>query len=358
MTVFPSAKPSSAAVPNELFDPKALAHRALAGPPFTKEEMLALLRDPEDPEVLHILCRAAHLVRLKVFGNVLVLRGIIEFSNICRNDCLYCGLRRSNRNLVRYRMDEEEIFAAVERAIRMGFRRIVLQSGEDGAWHPDRLVRLVREIVTRYGVVLTLSVGELPFEAYRRLMDAGAYRYLMRHETSDPELYARLHPGTSFGVRREHLYTLKSLGYATGPGMMVGLPGQTLESLVDDVIFMRELRAEMAGVGPFIPHPETPLRDAAPGSPILTLKMVALTRLNLPETHLPATTALRVAFRDNPHLPLLCGPNVVMPDVTPPRWKVHYDLYPGKTKADLVDDGENVYAYWERQAAEVGLVVD
>lgn len=333
------------------FTAEELVKRSFSGPPLTREEILCLLRAGE--EEAEILFAAADRVRAKVFGPVVHLRAVIEFSNFCRNNCLYCGLRRENRRLSRYRMTAREMIRAAEEAASQGFKTVVLQSGEDPYWTPKRLAEVVKEI-KKLGVAVTLSVGELTYEDYAFLREAGADRYLLRHETADPSLFAQLKPDSSLARRRQCLEWLKELGYETGAGCMVGLPGQSLESLAEDVLFMRELQVEMAGIGPFIPHPDTPLGKASPGSPFLTLKVLALTRLCLPYANLPATTATGVAQKGGREAALLCGANVVMPDVTPHHYRLLYQLYPGKAQAD---PHPNAFAYWQERLWALGRTV-
>ena len=262
-------------------------------------------------------------------------------------------MRRDNTRLVRYRMQEEELLAAARRAVELGFRTVVLQSGEGPWWSPRRLAGVIKEIKS-WGVAVTLSVGELEYRDYLLLKEAGADRYLLRHETADPLLFAQMKPDTTMEKRQRCLWWLKELGYETGAGCIVGLPGQTLESLVEDLLFMQELQPEMAGIGPFIPHPDTPLAQAPPGSPLLALKVLALTRLILPGANLPATTATAVASRGGREAALLCGANVVMPDITPLSLRVHYEIYPGKGQADLEKDP---YRYWQEKLESLGRVV-
>ncbi|MGO0122839.1 [FeFe] hydrogenase H-cluster radical SAM maturase HydE [Desulfothermobacter acidiphilus] len=327
-----------------------LVQRALSSSPWEREEMLWFLREDEGNELLRA---AADRVREKIFGPVVHLRAIIEFSNFCRNNCLYCGLRRDNRRLARYRMSEAELLEAAAAAVAQGFKTIVLQSGEDPLWPPQRLAPVVQEIKS-LGVAVTLSVGELTYEDYALLRRAGADRYLLRHETSDPELFARLKPDSSLARRLQCLAWLKDLGYETGAGCMVGLPGQSMESIAEDILLMKELEVEMAGIGPFISHPDTPLGQEPPGSPLLALKVVALARLHLPYSNLPATTAAGVAQERGREAALTWGANVVMPDVTPHRYRLLYQLYPGKAEVDAT---ANAFDHWQQRLLELGREV-
>ncbi|KUK41248.1 MAG: Radical SAM domain protein, partial [Clostridia bacterium 62_21] len=254
---------------------KAIKTHALA-----REEIIFLLR--AEGEEAGALFRAADALRAEYLGNPVHLRAIIEFSNYCVRNCLYCGLRRDNRRLARYRMTAEEILAAARRARFEGYRTIVLQAGEDPAYETAELARLVYRMKTELDVAVTLSLGDLKRDAYRELRAAGADRYLLKHETSDPLLFARLRPGTTLADRVKRLHWLRELGYQVGSGNIVGLPGQTMDTLADDILLLKELDVEMAGIGPFIPHPETPLAACPPGSLELTLKVLAVTRLLLP----------------------------------------------------------------------------
>ncbi|MCL6610772.1 MAG: [FeFe] hydrogenase H-cluster radical SAM maturase HydE [Peptococcaceae bacterium] len=282
------------------------------------------------------LFRAAGRVRRAKVGDAVHLRAIIEFSSHCRNNCLYCGLRRDNRRLPRYRLDEGEIMSAVDKAAAMGFRTVVLQSGEDPLYSGPYIAGLVEKIKRRRGVAVTLSLGQRSREDYRIWREAGADRYLLKHETSDEELFRCLKPGSSLQARLECLHWLKELGYQAGSGNMVGLPGQSLDSLAGDILLMRELETDMAGIGPFLPHPDTPLKEAAAGSLELTLKTLAVARLCLPRAHLPATTALGTLAPGGRKAALTCGANVIMVNFTPPEVRDRYLIYP--QKADITDE--------------------
>ena len=280
---------------------------------------------------------AADRVRKKYLGNEIFLRGIIEFSNYCRRKCLYCGIRAPNPSISRYRMEPDEIIDRAGLIAEKGIKTVVLQSGEDPHYMPDIMTYMIRKI-KRFDVAVTLSLGEWPEEYYRIWKDAGADRYLMRHETACEELYERLHPDDTFRNRRRHLYILKRLGYEVGAGCMVGLPNQKVEDLAKDLIFMRELDADMVGIGPFISHPGTPLRNERSGDLITCLKMIALTRLFIPTTNIPATTAMDAIHPRGRELALKCGANVIMPNMTPKPYRTKYDLYPGKVSNFNSDD--------------------
>ncbi len=271
----------------------------------------------------------ANEVREKYVGKHVYIRGIIEFSNYCFQNCLYCGLRRDNKNLNRYRMSLEEIIQRAHLIASFGIKTVVLQSGEDFYYTKDDITYLVEEI-KKLGVAITLSLGERSFEEYRIWKEHGADRYLMRHETANPELYAALHPNDSFETRKAHLFYLKELGYETGAGCMVGLPNQTAYDLALDIAFLKELDADMIGIGPFIPHPDTPLASAKGGDLKTTLKMIALARIAVPTANIPATTALGTIDPFGRELGLKWGANVIMPNMTPNPYRPNYSLYPGK----------------------------
>lgn len=329
------------------WDQAGLRKRVWSGEGFSKAEIAALLGGAAASEVLF---GVADQVRAEFVGPVVHLRALIEFSNYCRNNCLYCGLRRQNKFLPRYRMAPEEIFRVAQAAAAYGFRTVVLQAGEDGGFPPRLLAEVVRELKA-LGLTVTLSVGELSREEYALLREAGADRYLLRHETADRKLFAKLKPDTTFERRYQCLLWLQELGYETGAGCIVGLPGQTKGSLADDILLMLGLKVPMAGIGPFIPHSATPLRDASPGSLELTLRVLALTRLVLPTANLPATTATSVAARGGREAALRAGANVIMVNVTPSVYRRHYAIYPGKWQ---VDKSVDPFAYWRERLKELG----
>lgn len=297
------------------------------------------------------LFAAAREIALARFGSSIYVRGLIEFTNFCRNDCLYCGIRRSNLHAARYRLTQEEILACCARGHELGFRTFVLQGGEDPYFTDDRVVELARAVKSAWpDCALTLSIGEKSAETYRRFREAGAARYLLRHESANPAHYARLHPAAqTFAARRSCLCELKAAGFQTGAGMMVGTPWQTTDDLAEDLLFLRELQPEMAGIGPFIPHHDTPFRDIPAGSVEQTLVMLALTRLMLPRVLLPATTALGTAAGDGRERGILAGANVLMPNLSPPGNRKNYMLYDNKI-SDGDEAAENLRALKERIA--------
>jgi len=275
------------------------------------------------------LYRQADRVRHDAIGDEVHLRGLIEFSNFCRNDCMYCGIRRSNRHVQRYRMTDEELVETARRAVALGFQTIVLQSGEDLHFDQARLCRIIEQI-KRHDVALTLSVGERDYTDYKAFRDAGADRYLLRIETTDTDLYHRLNPGMSWQRRHECLLMIRELGYELGSGIMVGQPGQTIASIADDLLYLKDIGIDMAGIGPFIPHPDTPLAAEAGGTLELALRTMAVMRLLMPDINIPATTAMESLHPQGRIMALKAGANVVMPNVTEGEYRRLYELYPGK----------------------------
>jgi len=302
--------------------------RLIEGKRLTREDALDILA-ARTPQTQALLAREANDTRNKIYGTDVYIRGLIEFTNICRNNCLYCGLRRDNTNAQRYRLSEDEILACCEAGYALGYRTFVLQGGEDPLYGPDRIESLVSRIRAGYpDCAITLSVGEAPREVYETWFRAGANRYLLRHETANEAHYRRLHPaGMSFANRIRCLYDLKNIGYAVGCGMMVGSPGQTAECLADDLLFMQELQPDMVGIGPFIPHCDTPFRDEPAGSFELTLYLLSVIRLMLPEVLLPATTALGTIDPLGRERGIQAGANVCMPNLSPADVRKKYALY-------------------------------
>ena len=315
--------------------PSELIAKAAATRSLSRGELIELLSDDDCNEALFA---AADDIRRRYVGDGIHLRALIEFSNICRNNCCYCGLRRDNRNIKRYRIDADTIFNLAEYAARnMGLKTIVLQSGEDMFFDREKLCDIIRRIKT-LDVALTLSIGEKTAAEYKAYKAAGADRFLLRIETTDRDLYHRLDPGMNWQNRRRCLADIAAAGLEVGSGVMVGLPGQTIESLADDILFFREINADMIGIGPFIPHPDTPLKDAAGGTLEMSLKVMALTRLLLPNINIPATTAMETLAPDGQTKALQAGANVIMPNVTLTQYRRHYELYPGKSTTNYTPD--------------------
>lgn len=297
-----------------------------------KDEFVELIRAYKDPEAVEALKTRAVELRKKYYGDQVFTRGLIEFTNYCKNDCYYCGIRRSNQNAQRYRLTEEDILECCRQGYELGFRTFVLQGGEDGFFTDDRIVQIVRKIKEQYpDCALTLSIGEKSEESYRAYREAGADRYLLRHETADPRHYMRLHPLEMSGENRKScLRILKKLGYQTGAGFMVGSPLQTVDDLVEDFLFLKELDPEMVGIGPFIAHQDTPFCNERSGTLDDTLFYLALLRLMLPNVLLPATTALGTIHPRGREMGVLSGANVVMPNLSPVSVRKKYMLYDGK----------------------------
>ena len=298
---------------------------------LSDEELLALIT-MEDREADRYLARRAVAVRDRVYGKEVFIRGLIEFTNYCRNDCNYCGIRRSNRNCSRYRLTQEQILGSCEAGYDLGFRTFVLQGGEDPWFTRERITELVRAIKGKFpDCALTLSVGEKDRETYQEWFDAGADRYLLRHETADSDHYRLLHPKElSLENRMRCLRDLKEIGYQTGCGFMVGSPGQTPEMILRDLRFIQEFRPQRVGIGPFIPQKDTMYRESHAGSAALTLRLLAILRLMLPDVLLPATTALGTVLGDGRQQGMLHGCNVVMPNLSPEDVREKYALYDNK----------------------------
>ena len=286
----------------------------------------------QDAEAEALLAQRAAAVRQQVYGRDVFIRGLIEFTNYCRNDCFYCGIRRSNACAQRYRLTREEILACCRAGYGLGFRTFVLQGGEDPFFTTERLAELVRAIKRAYpDCAVTLSVGEKDRATYQAWFDAGADRYLLRHETADEGLYRRLHPEElSLQNRMRCLRDLKDIGYQVGCGFMVGAPFQTPEMLLKDLRFLQAFQPHMAGIGPFIPHRDTPFRDCPPGTAQMTLRLLAIIRLTLPHVLLPATTALGTVQSDGRQRGMGYGANVVMPNLSPLSVRKKYALYDNK----------------------------
>lgn len=292
---------------------------------------------------------AADLIRMKSVGDTVHLRAIIEFSNICGRQCRYCGLNVNNAEIPRYRMTHDEIIAAAQKAVSAGYRTIVLQSGEDSFFTRERIGRIVEDIKAikppdgsgLKSVAITLSCGELDRTDYEYLRERGADRYLLKHETANAKLYDELHPCGTLKSRVACLRTLKQLGYETGSGFMIGLPGQTIESIADDLLLLKDIGCDMAGIGPFISNPKTELAGAPDGDPELARRAVAIARLLLPEANLPLTTSLSVLSEKDKNRanPFSFGANVVMKKVTPDEYKAAYEIYPAELgKTDVLND--------------------
>ena len=293
---------------------------------FSRNDIIEILKDDSNNDWLFSL---ADKTREEYVGDEVHLRGLIEFSNICKRQCKYCGLRCEDKFIDRYRISKENIISYAEHAVNMGYKTIVLQSGEDEYYNTDLMCEIIAGI-KKLGVALTLSIGEKTYEEYKAFKEAGADRYLIRIETTDKTLYNQMHPNMDFDNRVRCLENLGRLGYEVGTGCLVGLPNQTIESLADDILFFKEINADMVGIGPFIPHPHTPLKDSATGSFTLALKVMALTRILLKDINIPATTAMETLNPNGRIIALQSGANVVMPNVTTTEYRAKYEIYPNK----------------------------
>ncbi len=310
---------------------RALVDRLCAGEHLTEPEYAALVAG-RDGEAAARLRERAVAVRRSIYGDAVFTRGLIEISSFCKNDCLYCGIRRSNANAQRYRLTGEEILLCAQEGYRLGFRTFVLQGGEDGYYTDSVLWDIIRALKRRFpDCAVTLSLGERSLDSYRALRQAGADRYLLRHETADRAHYGALHPREmSFDNRMRCLQDLRTLGYQVGCGFMVGSPGQTPETLAKDLAFVAAFQPDMCGIGPFIPHRDTPFRDRPAGSVELTCFLLSVIRLLCPAVLLPATTALGTLHPQGRELGIQSGANVVMPNLSPLSVRKKYALYDNK----------------------------
>ena len=299
----------------------------------------------------------AREIAVRRFGKKIYFRGIIEFTNICGSDCLHCGIRRSNHKVSRYRLEPDDILKCCREGYENGFRTFVLQGGEDPFYNDEQMCGIISGIKHLYpDCAITLSIGERSRESYQALYDAGADRYLLRHETAEEEHYAKLHPeNQSFENRMRCLKELKEIGYQTGCGMMVGTPHQTPKGLASDMLFLSEFRPEMVGIGPFLPHKDTPFREEPHGSVRTTLFALALSRILLPQALLPSTTALGTVEADGRQRGVLSGCNVIMPNLSPLKVREKYMLYDNKIGTDLT--AAQSIASLRKQMEEIGYEV-
>lgn len=318
------------------------------------DKLLALIRGTELDDML---ASEADKVRRRIYGNDVYIRGLIEISNYCKNNCYYCGIRCGNSLVKRYRLDKDEILSACEEGYELGFRTFVLQGGEDPHFTDEVICSIVSEIRHRFpNCAITLSLGEKPRDSYKAYYDAGANRYLLRHETADEAHYAMLHPeGMSLAERKRCLFDLRDIGFQTGSGFMVGSPYQTAENLMSDLRFLMQLKPDMVGIGPFLVHKQTPFADRENGSLTLTLRMISILRLIFPYALIPATTALSTIAPRGRELGLMRGANVVMPNLSPIRVRELYKLYENKicTKEESAQSLELL----KRQVDSIGYKV-
>ncbi|MFR4032208.1 MAG: [FeFe] hydrogenase H-cluster radical SAM maturase HydE [Anaerostipes sp.] len=298
---------------------------------LTRGEFITLIKE-RDEENASYLASLAREEAVKIYGNGVFPRGLVEFTNYCKNNCYYCGIQGSNQHANRYRLSKDEILSACENGYQLGYRSFVLQGGEDPHYSDDVMVPIVSEIRKRYqDCAITLSLGERSKESYQKLYDAGADRYLLRHEAATPELYQKLHPESlSLENRIQCLWNLKEIGYAVGTGFMVGAPYQTVENLVDDLLFIQKLDPQMVGIGPFVPHHDTKFKDYPSGTVELTTYLTSILRLMNPHLLLPATTALGTIDPHGREKGILAGANVVMPNLSPVAVRKDYSLYDNK----------------------------
>lgn len=298
---------------------------------LTRGEFITLIKE-RDEENASYLASLAREEAVKIYGNGVFPRGLVEFTNYCKNNCYYCGIQGSNQHANRYRLSKDEILSACENGYQLGYRSFVLQGGEDPHYSDNVMVPIVSEIRKRYqDCVITLSLGERSKESYQKLYDAGADRYLLRHEAATPELYQKLHPESlSLENRIQCLWNLKEIGYAVGTGFMVGAPYQTVENLVDDLLFIQKLDPQMVGIGPFVPHHDTKFKDYPSGTVELTTYLTSILRLMNPHLLLPATTALGTIDPRGREKGILAGANVVMPNLSPVAVRKDYSLYDNK----------------------------
>lgn len=286
----------------------------------------------EDESMNETLSNKADAIRRNIYKDHVYVRGLIEFSNFCKNDCFYCGIRRSNKNVERYRLTPQEIIDCADIGYKLGFRTYVMQCGEDNYYTDDMIVDIVKNIKAMHSdTAVTLSLGEKSYDSYKRFYDAGADRYLLRQETSDPTHYSKLHPvNMSFENRRQSLWQLKEIGYQVGGGFMVDSPYQTTEHLIKDLRFLQELEPDMIGIGPYLSSKDTPFRDFDDGSFTKTLRLVSILRILFPYALIPATTALGTIHPLGREMGLKAGANVLMPNLSPTMYRKQYQLYDNK----------------------------
>ncbi len=301
---------------------------------LTRDEFAYILKNASEgasEEDCEYLFEQARKVSHKYFGNKIYIRGLIEVSNYCKNDCYYCGIRRSNKNAHRYRLTKEEILSCAHEGYKLGFRTFVMQGGEDDSFSDDKLVDIIKEIKSNYDCAITLSLGERSYESYERLFNAGADRYLLRHETIINEHYGKLHPeGMSLENRVACLHNLKKIGFQVGTGFMINSPYQTMDNIVEDLLFIKEFSPQMVGIGPFIPHKDTMFASESAGQLRLSLVLISIIRIMLQNALIPATTALGTIAPKGREKGILAGANVVMPNLSPIQNRKKYMLYDNK----------------------------
>lgn len=310
---------------------KHLALRLSSGDSLSLDEFEYII-DSYSPDAAKFFSELAEIKRAEIYGNKIYVRGLIEIGNYCKNDCYYCGIRKSNKNCERYRLSREDILLCCDEGYALGFRTFVLQGGEDAFWSDDFLCDIIKSIKSRYkDCAVTLSLGERSYSSYKRLHDAGADRYLLRHETADSEHYRLLHPeNLTLENRLSCLNDLKKIGFQVGCGFMVGSPYQTAKTLAKDLRFIQSFKPDMCGIGPFIPHKDTPFKDFSAGSLELTCYLLSIIRLIYPPVLLPSTTALGTIHPKGRELGIKAGANVIMPNLSPLSVRKKYMLYNNK----------------------------
>lgn len=304
---------------------------------FSRQEIISLL-NIENSNELDLLTERAAEIRNYYFGNEIHLRGIIEFSNNCEQNCLYCGLRKGNEELQRYRMDKELILSTAESVSSKGIKTIVLQSGEDNFYSCEAINEIIKKIKDENDTAITLCLGERDFTEYEVWKEAGADRYLLKHETSNPNLYSIYHQHQSLNDRIKHLKFLKNTGYQIGSGNLIGLPYQTIDDIAGDIILCKKLDVDMASFSPYIPSPETPYRNKKAADFSFVLKVMAVARIVLRNVHIPATTALATMNKNGRKMGLIAGANVIMPNFTPAAFSNRYSIYPNKLNDFDIDN--------------------
>ena len=320
---------------------------------LSKDEIIFLLSLSDDEDIKALFNRADE-IRKQFCGDDIHLRGIIEFSNYCEQDCVYCGLRKSNNTLERYRISIDEIIYTAIKINSAGIKTVVLQSGEDFHYTKDDITKIIRAIKESCDVAITLSLGERSFDEYDEWKIAGADRYLLKHETANPKLYSALHSKQKLEERITHLRYLKSIGFQAGSGNIIGLPKQTIEDIVDDILLCKELDCDMCSFSPFIPSPETPFKDVPAADLTLTLKTMAAARIVLKNVHIPATTALSTLTPEGRKLGLQVGANVIMPNFTPDEYKDKYRIYANKKTYDPIKYVQELKQLIESMGRKVG----